>query len=73
MGLDDYRRRPGFIDGRDIAGDFAYLEAQGAAKPSSIAAGIHKSFSSVWNALLRLQDRGKAVRTRDKRWELSSR
>jgi hypothetical protein len=66
-------------DGQDAAlGEtsleiLAYLEAQGAAKPSSIAAGIHRSFSSVWNALLRLQDRGKAVRTRDKKWELSGR
>ncbi|MBZ5607246.1 MAG: AAA family ATPase [Acidobacteriia bacterium] len=48
----------------------AYLEAQGACKPASIASALHKSFGSVWQALLRLQDRGKAVRGKDKKWEL---
>ena len=49
----------------------AFLEAQGAAKPATIAAGIHKSFPSVWNALGRLQARGKVARAKDKRWELT--
>jgi AAA domain-containing protein len=66
-------------DGQDAAlGEtsleiLAYLEAQGACKPSSIASGIGRSFSSVWSALTRLQERGKVVRGRDKKWELSTR
>ncbi len=47
-----------------------FLEAQGASKPATIAAGIKKSFGSVWMALKRLQDRGKVVRGKDKRWEV---
>ncbi len=66
-------------DGQDAAlGEtsleiLAYLEAQGACKPSSIASGISRSFASVWSALKRLQERGKVLRGRDKRWELSGR
>jgi hypothetical protein len=48
----------------------AYLEAQGEAKPSTIATGVHKSFGSVWMALKRLQERGKVVRGKDKKWGL---
>lgn len=48
----------------------AYLEAQGATKPASIAAALHKTFPSVWHALLRLQERGKVTRGKDKKWEL---
>ncbi len=48
----------------------AYLEAQGAAKPASIASALHKTFGSVWMALQRLQERGRAVRLRDKKWEV---
>ena len=49
----------------------AYLEAQGASKPASIAPALHKSFGSVWMALKRLQDRGRVVRGRDKKWEIA--
>jgi hypothetical protein len=48
----------------------AYLDAQGRAKPASIATALHKSFGSVWMSLQRLQERGKVVRGRDKKWEL---
>ena len=46
----------------------SFLEAQGECKPATIAASIHKSFGSVWQALLRLQSRGRVVRGSDKRW-----
>lgn len=49
----------------------AYLQAQGATKPASIASALHKSFGSIWMALQRLQERGKVVRGRDKKWDLS--
>ena len=48
-----------------------YLEAQGPAKPATIAAGVHKNFGAVWMALKRLQERGRVFRGRDKRWELA--
>jgi hypothetical protein len=48
----------------------AFLEAQGAAKPAAIAAAIRKSFGAVWQALLRLQGRGRVARGKDKRWEV---
>jgi hypothetical protein len=48
----------------------AYLEAQGAGKPSTIANALRKSFGSVWMALQRLQERGIAFRGRDKKWDL---
>jgi len=48
-----------------------YLEAQGATKPATIAAALHKSFGSVWMALNRLKERGKVVRHKDKKWELA--
>ena len=47
----------------------AFLEAQGASKPSTIASGIHKSFGAVWQSLLRLQGRGLVSKGADKRWE----
>jgi hypothetical protein len=47
-----------------------YLEAQGAAKPATIASSLRKSFPSVWMALQRLQDRGRVTRQRDKKWEI---
>ena len=49
----------------------AYLQAQGATKPASIAAALHRTFGSVWQALLRLESRGKAVKGRDKKWEIA--
>jgi replicative DNA helicase len=48
----------------------AYLEAQGATKPAQIAGALHKSFSSVWNALLRLQQKKKAIKCADKKWDV---
>lgn len=48
----------------------AYLEAQGPSKPATIAAALRKSFGSVWMSLQRLQERGKVIRGRDKKWEL---
>lgn len=48
----------------------AFLEAQGATKPATIAAGVHKSFGAVWMSLKRLQERGRVVRGKDKKWEL---
>jgi hypothetical protein len=47
----------------------AYLEGQGSATPAVIAAGLKKTFQSVWHALLRLQTKGK-VRRNGKRWDL---
>jgi hypothetical protein len=49
----------------------SYLEAQGAAKPADIARAVHKSFRSVWSALGRLQDKGKAIRCAHKKWDIS--
>jgi hypothetical protein len=49
----------------------AYLEAQGAAKPSVISAALHKSFNSVWMALQRLEQRRRVVRGKDKKWDIS--
>jgi len=46
----------------------AFLEAQGAAKPQTIAAGCHKPFGAVWQALLRLQGRGLVLKGADRRW-----
>ena len=40
------------------------------AKPGVIAAALKKSFGSVWQALLRLQEKGKVTRMKDKRWAL---
>lgn len=54
--------------GETSAEVLAYLEAQGASKPSTIANALHRSFPSVWHALLRLQDRGLVVKGMDKRW-----
>jgi len=48
----------------------AYLAARGPGKPKTIAVGLHKSFGSVWQALLRLQESGKVSRGRDKKWEI---
>jgi hypothetical protein len=48
----------------------AYLEAQGPSKPNTIATALHRTFPSVWHALLRLQEKGKAHRGRDKKWDL---
>jgi hypothetical protein len=63
--------------GEDAAGGetqddvLAYLEAQGAATPTTIANALKKTFKAVWNALLRLRERGKVARRSDKRWELA--
>jgi hypothetical protein len=56
--------------GETAAEVLAFLEAQGAAKPATIAAGIHKSFGSVWMTLKRLRDHSRVIRTADKRWQL---
>lgn len=47
----------------------AYLAAQGPSKPATIAAALRRSFGSVWMALQRLQERGKVLRGKDKRWD----
>jgi hypothetical protein len=48
----------------------AYLQAQGASRPSVIASGLRKPFGAVWQALLRLQAKGKVLRLKDGRaWE----
>jgi hypothetical protein len=47
----------------------AYLEAQGAANPANIANALKKTFKAVWNALLRLQERGRVIRRTDRKWE----
>jgi hypothetical protein len=48
-----------------------YLEAQGPTKPAVMAGALHKSFGGVWQALLRLQEKGKVTRGRDKKWEIA--
>jgi predicted secreted Zn-dependent protease len=48
----------------------AYLQAQGPSKPATIASSLHKSFSTVWMALQRLQQRNCVFRTADKRWDI---
>jgi hypothetical protein len=66
--IDDQGDQVGLGDtGQEI---LAYLEAQSAAKPGTIATALRKSFSSVWNALLRLQTKGKVVRCADKKWDV---
>jgi len=47
----------------------AYLEAQGAANPANIANALKKTFKAVWNALLRLRERGRVIRRLDRKWE----
>ena len=62
------------VSGGETASDvLAFLEAQGAAKPATIAAALRKSFGAVWQALLRLQERGKVARGLDKRWQVTAR
>ena len=51
--------------GETMAEVIAYLQAQGATKPATIATALRRTFGSVWQALLRLELRGKA-----KRWEI---
>jgi len=46
----------------------AYLEAQGASRPGTIAAGLHKPFGAVWQSLQRLQARGLITLDLSKRW-----
>jgi len=64
-------------DGDDVAlGEtsqevLVYLDAQGPTKPAVVAAALHKSFGGVWQALLRLQEKGKVTRGRDKKWEIA--
>ena len=58
--------------GETSDGVLEYLDAQGDGTPALIAAALHKSFKSVWNALLRLQGKGKVAR-RGKKWELVKR
>jgi hypothetical protein len=48
----------------------AYLEAHVPDNPKSIAIALNKSFGSVWMALKRLQERGKVVRGKARKWEL---
>jgi hypothetical protein len=50
----------------------AYLDAQGSATPAVIATALHKSFKSIWNALLRLQDKN-MVNRRERKWERAKR
>jgi hypothetical protein len=67
--IDDQGDQAGLGDtGQEI---LAYLEAQGAAKPGVIATALRKSFSSVWNALLRLQEKRKVSRCADKKWAVA--
>jgi hypothetical protein len=47
----------------------AYLQAQGAARPTTIATALRKPFGAVWQALLRLQGKGKVSRMEDKSWK----
>jgi hypothetical protein len=62
------------VSGGETAQDvLAFLEAQGSAKPATIASALHKSFGAVWQALLRLQERGKVARGSDKRWQVIAR
>jgi len=49
----------------------SYLEAEGAAKPATVAKALHKSFGAVWRALHRLQASGKVWRGADRRWGLA--
>lgn len=56
--------------GETMSEVIAYLQAQGPTKPATIATALRRTFASVWNALLRLESRGKAVKGKDKRWEL---
>jgi Domain of unknown function (DUF3854)/AAA domain len=56
--------------GETMSEVIAYLQAQGATKPATIATALRRTFASVWNALLRLEARGKAIKGRDKRWEI---
>jgi len=49
----------------------AYLEAQGPTKPSTIAAGIHKTFAAAWCAINRLQKKGKVIKQPDRRVRLA--
>jgi hypothetical protein len=46
-----------------------YLDGQSSGTPAVIAAALRKSFRSVWNALLRLQAKGKVIRA-GKKWSL---
>jgi len=48
----------------------SYLEAQGASKVNTIATALHKSFTSVWNALLGLKEKSKVTRGADKKWDI---
>jgi hypothetical protein len=56
--------------GETMAEVIAYLQAQGATKPATIATALRRTFGSVWQALLRLELRGKAIKGKDKRWEI---
>jgi hypothetical protein len=49
----------------------AYLQAQGPTKPATIASALRRTFGSVWQSLLRLENRGKVIRGRDKKWEIA--
>jgi hypothetical protein len=55
--------------GEAAAEVLAHREAQESSKPATIATALHRSFPSVWNALLRLQNRGRVTRGKDKKWE----
>jgi hypothetical protein len=48
----------------------AFLEAEGASKPSSIAKGLKATFGAVWQALLRLQAGQRVRKTAARKWEL---
>jgi hypothetical protein len=56
--------------GETMSEVIAYLQAQGPTKPATIAVALRRTFGSVWQALLRLESRGKAAKGRDKRWEI---
>jgi len=56
--------------GETMSEVMAYLQAQGPAKPVTIATALRRTFGSVWQALLRLESRSMAIKGRDKRWEL---
>jgi RecA-family ATPase len=49
----------------------AYLDAQGASSPATIASALRKSFQSVWNALNRLRGKQRVIRRTDRKWELA--
>jgi AAA domain/Domain of unknown function (DUF3854) len=57
--------------GETMSEVIAYLQAQGPTKPATIASALRRTFGSVWQALLRLESRGKAAKGRDKKWEIT--